>query len=58
VSFPVDNPTLDLLWTAVNPTPDAERSSLFDLLEMMDAHHNEVISALIEEVWRLRGGNG
>lgn len=32
--FPVDDSTLDLLGTAMNPGPDAERSSLGDLLAL------------------------
>lgn len=33
--FPVDPGTLDLLWTAINPGPDAERSSVGDFLSLM-----------------------
>jgi len=33
--FPVDDGTLDLLWTALHPGPEAERSSLGDFLDLM-----------------------
>jgi hypothetical protein len=33
--FPVDDVTLELLDIAINPGPDAKRSSLLDLLHMM-----------------------
>jgi hypothetical protein len=33
--FPVDPQSLDLLYTAVRPGPDAERSSLGDLCTLM-----------------------
>lgn len=32
--FPVDDSALDMLSTALNPGPDAERTSLFDLLDL------------------------
>lgn len=32
--FPVDDGTLDLLWDAIHPGPEAERSSVSDLLTM------------------------
>lgn len=34
-SLPVDDVSLDMYWTAINPGPDAERTSLFDLLDLM-----------------------
>lgn len=34
--FPIDATALDLLWDAIRPGPDAERSSLLDTLEMFD----------------------
>lgn len=46
---------------AVCPGPEHERSSLFDLLDMLSGdgrpgwHHNDVIAALIAEVRRRRG---
>lgn len=61
--FPVDDVTLDLLHRAVRPPEDdAEQSSLFDLLALMDDmagedagyHPNDVIAALVDEVRRLR----
>ena len=56
MTFPVDDSTLDLVYMAVRPPEDSERSSLYDLLAMMgDAHQNDVIAALIEEIRRLRG---
>lgn len=39
-TFPVDDITLDLLHTALHPGPEAERTSLYDLLELLsDMHH-------------------
>lgn len=32
--FPVDDATLDLLWQAIHPGPEATRSSVGDVLEM------------------------
>lgn len=77
--FPVDDQTLDMLWSALHPDPDvADRSSVGDLCEfysqlggsdtsavesddgrvrvMRDPayHPNDIISALIAEVRRLR----
>lgn len=34
-SFPVDDVTLDLLWDALHPGPEAERTSLSDTLDML-----------------------
>jgi hypothetical protein len=33
--FPVDDATLDLLWQAINPGPEAKRSSVHDFLDLM-----------------------
>lgn len=85
--FPVDDTTLGMLATAINPWshghPHAQRSSLHDFLTMMsqlggsdteavedqadderirvmrDPVYTEhgVITALIDEIRRLRGGN-
>lgn len=33
--FPVDNATLDLLWMALNPGDEAERTSVADFLDFM-----------------------
>lgn len=33
--FPTDESTLDLLWTALNPGPESELTSVLDLLEFM-----------------------
>ena len=33
--FPLDDVTLDLLWDALHPGPDAERTSLSDTLDML-----------------------
>lgn len=83
--FPVDEGTLDLLWLALNPGPDAERTSVCDFLDLMAEmggsditaieqvlddgsdgrsptylmrdqryHEHNVMSALIEEIRRLR----
>lgn len=80
--FPVDDGTLDMLWTAIHPGHDAERSSLCEFLDLYSElggsdieavtseeeengitfrtmrdqryHENCVLSALIEEVRRLR----
>lgn len=91
--LPVDDVALDLYWMALHPGPDAERSSLFDVLDLYsrlagsdpDAieevieegredngidpevhaihvmrdpqyHEHDLVSALIEEIRRLRGG--
>lgn len=37
--FPTDNVTLDLLWTALHPGPDAERTSVGDLLDLLSDMH-------------------
>lgn len=50
--FPVDNGTLDLLWSAIHPEPDAERTSLWDFLEFMSqmgGSDTEAIAEVIEE---------
>lgn len=83
--FPVDDGTLDLMWAALHPGREAERSSLSDFLQLMAQmggsdpnavsevvddgsdggpkvvvlrdqfySHHDVVSALIEEVRRLR----
>lgn len=79
--FPTDDATLDLLHLALNPGPDADRTSLGDLCRLYsemggsdltavepgdvddrvqvmrdpEYHHNDVITALVAEVRRLRG---
>lgn len=35
MTFPTDDTTLDLLWLSLNPPADSERTSLWDLLDMM-----------------------
>lgn len=71
--FPVDDQTLDLLEAAMNPRehgdPEAVSSSVWPLLEFMSQlggsdtradpqyHDHDVITALIAEVRRLRGGS-
>jgi hypothetical protein len=61
--FPVDPQTLDLLDAAIRPGPEAVRSSLGELCQLMadlsgvdgPAYHpNDVIVALVDEVRRLR----
>jgi hypothetical protein len=37
--FPVDQVTLDLLWDAIYPGPEAERSSMGDLLALLSEMH-------------------
>lgn len=67
--FPVDPQSLDLLDAAIRPGPEAERSSLHDLCQLMSQlggatgdpddeedpqyHPNDVIAALIDEIRRL-----
>lgn len=64
--FPVDDATLDLLDQAARPGPEADRSSVGDLMELITGlagvadpeeqyHTNDVIAALLAEVRRLRG---
>lgn len=38
-AFPVDDTTLDLLWTAIRPGPESERSSLNDFLDLLSDMH-------------------
>jgi hypothetical protein len=83
--FPVDDGTLDMLWLALHPGPEANKTSLWDFLDLMSEmggsdiraveqvlddgsdggpqtvlmrdqhyHDHDVLSALIEEVRRLR----
>lgn len=81
--FPVDDGTLDLLWTAMHPGPETERSSVSELLILLSElggsdtravdpaglelwddyvqvlrdpqyHEHDVLTALIEEIRRLR----
>ncbi len=47
--FPVDDTTLDLLWTAINPGPDAERTSLGDFLVLMSQMAGSDTQAVEEE---------
>ncbi len=90
--LPVDDVALDLYWSALHPGPEADRSSLFEVLDLysrlagsdpdaieevieegrpgdgIDAevpaihvmrdpqyHEHDLVSALIEEIRRLRG---
>ncbi len=48
--FPTDESTLDLLWTALNPGPESERTSLFDLLELMSELGGSDTSAVSEVI--------
>lgn len=78
--LPVDDVALDLYWSALHPGPDAERSSIGDVLDLLSEmagsdpeaiveeesdehlvvgrdvlyHPNDLLSALIEEIRRLR----
>ncbi len=63
--FPTDDTTLDLLYQAARPGPDAARSSVGDLMDLIAGlagtndpaeqyHTNDVIAALLDEVRRLR----
>lgn len=48
--FPVDDGTLDLLWMALHPGPEAERTSLWDLLALMSELGGSDINAVEEEL--------
>lgn len=48
-SFPVDDATLDLLWTALHPGPDAERTSVGDLLTLYSQMAGSDTEAVAEE---------
>lgn len=48
--FPVDDGTLDLLWTALHPGPDADRTSLWDFLGLMSEMGGSDTSAIAEVV--------
>jgi len=47
--FPVDDQTLDLLWLAINPGPEAERSSLYDFANFFSELGGSDTAALEEE---------
>lgn len=47
--FPVDDATLDLVWNALHPGPDAERSSIFDLCELYSQLAGSDVEAITEE---------
>lgn len=47
--FPVDEGTLDMLWMALNPGPEAERTSVADFLQFMSEMAGSDITA-VEEV--------
>lgn len=38
--FPVDDVTLGLLWSAIYPEPEAERSSVGDLIDLLSQMHH------------------
>lgn len=48
--FPVDDQTLDLLWTAIHPGPGVERSSVGDFLELMSRLGGSDPEAVKEEL--------
>lgn len=60
--FPVDDQTLDLLWQALHPDPDAERSSVTDLCDLYSDmaggqvryHPNDILAEMVTEVRRRR----
>lgn len=57
-TFPVDDTTLDMLWTALHPGPEAERSSVNDLLELFSDMHFGPLGESVEldgEVVELAG---
>jgi hypothetical protein len=50
--LPVDDVSLDLYWTALHPGPEADRSSLYDLLHMMSqmaGSDPDVVAEVIDE---------
>ncbi len=47
--FPVDEGTLDLLWMALHPGPEAKQSSVSDFLQLMSEMAGSDIRA-VEEV--------
>lgn len=55
--FPVDDQTLDLLWTAIRPGPEAERSSLGEVLDLYSRMGGSDPDA-IEEVMYLGAAGG
>lgn len=46
--FPVDDVTLDLLWAAVRPGPDAERSSIGDVCDLYSQLAGSDLDAVAE----------
>ena len=59
--FPVDDTTLDLLEAAINPwktNPDAQRSSLWDFLDMMAALGGSDLTAVSEVIDEGIDGDG
>lgn len=48
--FPVDTATLDLLWDALNPGPEAESSSVWPLLTMLSQMGGSDTTAVSEVV--------
>jgi hypothetical protein len=50
--FPTDDTTLDLIWTALNPGPESERTSLNDLLDLysrLAGSDPDAVDEVIEE---------
>lgn len=47
--FPVDDATLDMLWSALHPGPGAERTSLWDFLGLMSELGGSDTSAVESE---------
>ena len=46
--FPVDEQTLDMLWTAIHPGGDAQRSSVGDLLVLFSQLGGSDTTAVVE----------
>ena len=47
--FPVDDATLDLLWSAMYPGPEAEKSSVWPLLRLMSELGGSDVDAVESE---------
>lgn len=49
-AFPVDDVTLDLLWDALHPGPEADRTSLLVTLSMFDRLGGSDPDAIAQEI--------
>lgn len=55
--FPVDDSTLDVLWASLHPGPEAERSSVWDTLQMfseLGGSDTEAVSEIVDGIHIMR----